>query len=87
MPSYKAPLRDMRFVLNEVLDIQRYAGLTIHDAVGSQYRIEYTDSLEPPVTWSSLTNLTLATSPYIHVDLTSGGAPKRFYRATPSSCP
>jgi len=27
MPSYKAPLRDMRFVLNELLDIQRYSNL------------------------------------------------------------
>ena len=27
MPSYKAPLRDIRFVLNEVLDIQRYSNL------------------------------------------------------------
>jgi alkylation response protein AidB-like acyl-CoA dehydrogenase len=27
MPSYKAPLRDMRFVLNEVLEIQRYSNL------------------------------------------------------------
>ncbi len=27
MPTYKAPVRDTEFVLNEVLDIQQYAGL------------------------------------------------------------
>ena len=27
MPTYKAPLRDYRFILNEVLQIQNYANL------------------------------------------------------------
>ena len=27
MPSYKAPVRDTQFVLNEVLEIQQYAAL------------------------------------------------------------
>ena len=32
MPDYKAPLRDMRFVLNEVLDLDgHYASLGLED--------------------------------------------------------
>ena len=68
-------------LVSSVIDLQRYAGVTVHDVIGSQYRVEYTDNLEPSATWTVATNLTLTTSPQVWIDLTSAHVPKRFYRA------
>lgn len=62
------------------LTIQTYVGLTITGTVGCDYTIEYTTSLNEPVTWTVLTTGTLTTSPYLFID-TSPLAGSRFYRA------
>jgi hypothetical protein len=68
------------------LDIGLYFGLTIHDVVGSQYRIEYAESLTTP-TWTVLTNVSLPMSPYTFIDYDSVHDRVRFYRAVSASCP
>lgn len=65
-----------------VLDLRMYAGLTLGGAVGSQYRIEFLENLNA-TNWTSLTNLTLVTSPAFYVDVESPQHPTRFYRAVP----
>jgi hypothetical protein len=63
-----------------VIDLQFYAAVTINGIVGALYRIDYSNDVGTPINWTTLTTLTLPSSPYIYVDLTSAGQPKRFYR-------
>jgi hypothetical protein len=51
--------------------------------LGSQYRIEYTPGLTPPIPWTTLTNVTLTTSPMVFIDYESPSSAKRFYQAVP----
>lgn len=62
------------------MGIGLYAGLTVTGTIGAQYTIEYTTSLNDPVTWTPITSGTLATSPYLYID-TTVPAGTRFYRA------
>ena len=62
------------------LAIGLFAGLTVTGTIGSQYTIEYTTSLNDPITWTPITSGTLNTSPYLYID-TSVPAGSRFYRA------
>jgi hypothetical protein len=63
------------------LEIVTLAGLNIHGTVGQTYRIDYLSNLNNTNSWMQLTNLTLPTNPYLWVDLSSLGQPKRFYRS------
>ena len=60
-----------------------YPVLTIADAVGSAYRIEVTSDLVNTNVWTTLTNLTLPSSPYDFMDKSTPQPLRRFYRAVP----
>ena len=64
-------------------DIALYAGLTIAGRVGQRYRIDYTTSLNEPVVWTSLSTVTLTSSPMVFFDssASANSQPKHFYRA------
>jgi hypothetical protein len=68
-----------------VVDLQMFsgaqAGLIISGATGNQYRIDYTTSLNAPITWTELRTVTLTSSPQTVLDETSPGQPRRFYKA------
>lgn len=63
------------------LTIQMYAGLTINGVPGATYQIQGTTNLNSPTNWTTLTNLTLPSSPYLFFDASSAGQPMKFYRA------
>lgn len=64
-----------------ILELNRYAGVTIKGRVGGRYRIEFASSIAPPITWMTLTNIeSLAVTPYLFIDFDSVIEPKRFYR-------
>lgn len=65
--------------LSEII-LQMSAGLTILAPVGTTNLIQYVNDLNN-TNWITLTNLVLPISPYIFIDYTSPGQPKRFYRA------
>ncbi len=69
------------------LEAKRYTGLAIQGKVNETYRIEFTEDMHPPVTWTLLTNITLLSSPYFYLDQTSSDGKSRFYRAISSACP
>jgi hypothetical protein len=70
------------------LDLHMYAGLTIRGRVGSAYRIEATENLEPPIQWQPITNIvSLPTSPFVFIDFDSVAHPRRYYRAVSDACP
>ncbi|MFZ0826548.1 MAG: immunoglobulin domain-containing protein [Verrucomicrobiia bacterium] len=48
--------------------------------IGSTYEVDWTTSLTPPITWTMLTTVKLASSPQNVLD-TSPGASSRYYRA------
>lgn len=72
---------------SSILQLHRYAGVTLLGEPGQDYRIEYTDNLAPPYLWTALTNVTMSSTSYLHFDETSANAPQRYYRAVSSSCP
>jgi hypothetical protein len=49
---------------------------------GETYLVQYTDSVTPPVTWTTLGMATTVGGVFQIVDPTAGIAPNRFYRAT-----
>lgn len=61
--------------------LKMLAGIEMTGTVGRQYRIEYQADFANPDSWLALTTLTLPSSPYFWVDLTSTNQPQRFYRA------
>ncbi len=63
------------------LVLQMLAGLQVFGNVGSNYRIDYLSNVQNPNSWSPLSTITLPSSPYFWVDLTSTNQPRRFYRA------
>lgn len=63
------------------LTIQMYAGLTINGVTGATYQIQGSTNLNSPTNWTTLTNLTLPSSPYLFFDASSAGQPMKFYRA------
>lgn len=65
----------------DFFSLKMYAGLTFDAPTGTQFRVEYLDSIEPTNQWTALTNLTLPTRPYLFIDEASGMLPRRFYRA------
>jgi choice-of-anchor C domain-containing protein len=63
-----------------ILGVNLFAGLTIAGPVGATYRIEAASQLNTNE-WSALTNIQIATSPFLWIDLQSSNAQKKFYRA------
>jgi hypothetical protein len=53
----------------------RFAGLP-----QSTYLVQYTDSLTPPVTWTTLGTVSVTNGVFQIVDPTAGGASQRYYR-------
>lgn len=65
-------------------DVQFYAGIRITGVVDANYRIEYTDDLTQQSGWTTLTAITLITSPQTVYDPTSPARRQRFYRVVPA---
>ena len=59
--------------------LRPYWGLSVTGAVGTTFEIQFSDDLLG-ATWFPLTNLTLPTSPYLYLDLSSPSPQARFYR-------
>ena len=60
--------------------ISFYPVVTINGIPGNTYEVDYATSLTPPVTWTPLTTVTLATSTQFVVDSSSPMSNTRFYR-------
>ena len=71
-------------LLPPVLNMNLYPVLTIAGAVGGAYRIEATSDLVNTNVWTTLTNLTLPSSPYDFIDKSTPQPLRRFYRAVPA---
>lgn len=63
-----------------LVDLQMFAGVRIRGTVGNRYRIEYTNSIQDPVRWEFLQEVTLSKTDEVFIDLDSPGLPRRFYR-------
>jgi hypothetical protein len=63
------------------LVLKMLAGLDIYGTVGMTYRIDYLSDVTNTNNWTALTNLTLPSSPYFWVDVSSTNQPRRFYRS------
>jgi uncharacterized repeat protein (TIGR03803 family) len=62
-----------------LMNIAQYAGVTVSGTIGCTYRIDYTTSLTPPITWTPLTTVTLTASSYLYIDTTLPSG-TRFYQ-------
>ena len=62
------------------LGLALYPGLSVTGALGSSFRIEFSDTLTNSPSWTPAITITLSNSPTLWFD-TSGARPKRFYRA------
>ncbi|MBI1177956.1 hypothetical protein GC207_11035 [bacterium] len=62
-------------------DIAMYAGVTIAGPIGAVYQVEYRPALGDGSTWTTLTNITLVSSPQLFFDPDSSKQNQRFYRA------
>src|ERR1043166_1170111 len=76
------PLLSTRAFAQSSLTQAYYPGLTISGTAGNSYDIQYVNTLSNVNDWVTLTNLTLPTSPFLFIDTTAPGLPKRFYRDT-----
>jgi hypothetical protein len=65
-----------------LVDLKMFAGVVVDGPAGAQYNIQSSPSLSPP-NWTTLTNVTLGTQPYVFIDYNSPANPRRFYRAVP----
>jgi len=66
-----------------VVKIGLYAGLTVEGSVGCRYRIDYTTFLNPNpslTVWTTLTTVTLSSSPFLYLDTSAPAVNNRFYR-------
>ncbi len=63
-----------------VVELHMYAGILVQGAIGNQYRIDYTTSLNEPVNWTLLKTVTLTSREQVFVDENSYGQARRFYR-------
>jgi hypothetical protein len=62
-------------------DVHTYSGITLRGAAGDKFLIEAQDQLNSE-SWTTVTNITLATTKYIWIDYDSADQSKRFFRAT-----
>ena len=77
VPEYLA------FAPNSTLSvsIKMFAGIILNNGqIGSNYLIQATSNLSTS-NWTTLTNVTLPTNPYIYIDYSSPTNPQQFYRA------
>lgn len=63
--------------------IKTYSGVSVYGPVGSNCLVQYTTSLNVPVTWNPLQMVTIVTNPTVIVDYGSAGQPQRFYQTVP----
>jgi hypothetical protein len=59
-----------------------YAGLNILGPLGANYNIQSIPTLNGN-TWTTVTNISLPSQPYIYIDYNSPTNTKQFYRAVP----
>ena len=64
------------------VDLKMFAGLILNGPIGSNYNVQATSALGP-TNWTTLTNVTLLTRPYIYIDYRSPTNPQQFYRVVP----
>ena len=57
------------------------AEVTLAGPPGASYLVDHADALGPVITWSALTNVSLAVGPSVVTDSQSAGRTNRFYRA------
>jgi uncharacterized repeat protein (TIGR03803 family) len=62
--------------------IAMFAGVIVDGPIGSNYLIQSSSNLAS-TNWTTLTNVTLPTQPYIYIDYSSPTNPLQFYRAVP----
>ena len=60
-----------------------YPVITINGVNGSSYLVQYTTSLTPPVTWTTLTTVTAGAGPIQVVDTATPLSVQRFYQVIP----
>ena len=63
------------------LSLDRSIGLSLSGDTGAQYRVEFATDLTSPISWTSLTTVTLSNSPVILSNTQPASAGSRFYRA------
>ena len=62
------------------LQLSVHPSLTIFGTPGRTYRIDYAVETRSPAVWTTITNISLATTPYVWQDTNAAIADKRFYR-------
>ncbi len=63
-------------------DLKLLAAVYLDGPIGSNYLVQATSAVQP-TSWTTLTNVTLNTRPFIYVDFSSATNTKQFYRAVP----
>jgi hypothetical protein len=64
------------------LHLQLYPGILLYGAVGTNYRVDYISGVyDGGTNWTTLTNLTLPSSPFLIIDPQPATSVSRFYRA------
>ena len=66
----------------EFWNLNMYAGLNIFGPIGANYNLQSTSDLNGS-NWTTLTNISLPTQPYIYIDYNSPTNAKQFYQAVP----
>src|SRR6185436_17456115 len=59
-----------------------YPGLLISGTEGSNYPIQYVNTLPDLNNWTTLTNITLSSSPSVFIDASAPDVLQRYYRQT-----
>ena len=62
--------------------LKMFAGVILDGPIGAQYSVQSTPILSA-TNWTTLTNITLTTQPYIYIDYGSPTNSQQFYRAVP----
>jgi hypothetical protein len=62
--------------------VQKFDGVVVSGLIGAQYAIQSAPALNP-TNWTTLTNITLSSQPYVYIDYASPSNPSQHYRALP----
>jgi hypothetical protein len=62
------------------LGIARYTGVAVEGTVGKNIRIDYATAVQQ-TNWTTLTNFSLPSSPFLYFDISSTNDSSRLYRA------
>ena len=65
--------------------LNMFAGFSILGTVGANYEIQISNDIGSSKNWTTVTNLTLPSSPFFFLDTESPNSSKRFYRAVLAS--